>query len=1120
MKTKTHSFFTTVTGEAVSEFKQAVRGPLIPLIFILLTLYMILVMMSADYMRQMGVVGISRNSAHLSYLMASGQSLWVLFTWAWLFSQALMRDRQASLSEMMLVSPVSLKALFVGRYLGALGVGLLLASAIFTGLASAPLLALLGILPADSVGRTPWASYAWAWLIFILPNAAGAGALYLSASLWTRDTRGAFIAAAAMSFIWMVAMIILKSGDVNPWLASVLDPSAYAEAERQADTWTPAEKTSGFMALTPQFLLNRFLWSIVPLILLACTLAKINREHLVLERKTTEAQSKYRPATQSTIALTQLAKVHRPVHWFAIMLSETRWHIARLMGGFGFRLAMVMLLLTGSLGSWVNFVQQVEGPLVAYPQALLPFLSEFFYIILVFILVGFLGLMLRRDNQDGFAEWVDAVRAPLAVTVIAKVLTGLTLIVVLCALPMLSSIIVTALNAPHAVSFSFPFGYIFSVVFPSLLELSAAIFCIHALVRSPGLAYTLSIFVAFIAIINHEVMLVEYPPGNFAIPPHADISELSGWSPWLAPLLAMAGFKAAIALLLMCIGWASWPRGTALTLVDRMRFFAHRLVGAAGVVSLFAVIIATALIINLNRHFIIDGEYQSTSQAVADNINWEKAWWDKAAPFSLSGGDILIHLNPHDRTGSVRWTIRDLHTPTGSLHGTLPHGVSIANWAINDVPKQLDSSSGDHLFLATPSCQTFPCKLVMTFSVNLHDWPIDDPTWLHSSGMWLTADKLLPTLGHDRHRIEAGPNDRKQLGLPEHLPALPQYEALAPLTAAAPAGDWQWTLVMDKTASTSWLLHRQRELSGPLRFATAWMPNAPSHSKHAELVAWHSEQRTDIAGRLLDDIALMQACVSERLGNTIEVSHIIQTPRHLGQIAMHDSVLWLPENAIWDIDSHGFGRQLAQFNLAHAMAKNTIINQLDMRQEPAALYLANGLAGWTALNCIRKTLGTAPALALKAHLANDVLEAFSAQYNSINRIDGSLDNWVRDYATLALDSWSAGGTKIDEGTLLHAVGSAQQTRTVVDAISHVVGSKSSEMLLGAPRSYDISPNTVQKGALQSKHWLWQDGGWQTTEVDSQPVSIQFDTPQVQQRYWLHDYPAFERTALNNVTLDK
>ena len=74
-----------IAAEASHELRAGCRGPLIPIVFPGLMAYLVLVLLNADYMRDMGATDVPRNSPHLVYLMVSGQAVWLLFVWAWVF---------------------------------------------------------------------------------------------------------------------------------------------------------------------------------------------------------------------------------------------------------------------------------------------------------------------------------------------------------------------------------------------------------------------------------------------------------------------------------------------------------------------------------------------------------------------------------------------------------------------------------------------------------------------------------------------------------------------------------------------------------------------------------------------------------------------------------------------------------------------------------------------------------------------------------------------------------------------------------------------------------------------------------------------------------------------------
>ncbi|MEM1436911.1 MAG: ABC transporter permease, partial [Pseudomonadota bacterium] len=860
----TRSPLSYFVGEALYEMRMAMRSLVVPLVFVGLAAYMVLIFLNADYMRTMGALDIYRNSAHLSYLMASGQSLWLYFAWAWLFAQIVLRDRNAQLHEVVLAAPVPLHLTLLARFTGALVIAVAMGAAIFVGFLLAPVLVTLGALPAEAVGPQPWAAFGWSMLVFTLPNALATGAVFLCAAIWTRSTAGPFSAAAGFALVWMVAMIVLRGGDVDVSAASVLDPSGYSEAERQSFAWTPTEKKTAIIALSDLLIYNRLLWTVLPCALLAFVLMRLRREQLAIggQNKALDVAPQDQVETgRAAPAATLLPPITEP-RWPVALWQEYRWQLRASMSGFGLRLALLMLLLSGTLGAWVNFVGHVDGPLVPTPQGLMPFLSEFFYLVLIFVVVGFVGVLMRRDDVLGYDEWVDVMPAPLAVPLLAKALAALTLVALLCMVPALSAMLVTAFGAPQSLDVGYPFTYMFLTFFPGLAEIGAAAFLAHALFRNAGPAYVVSVLVGFVAIVNHELSLVEYPPAQFGLPSEATPSELVGWGPWLPLVFTMAAWKWAIIVLVIGLTWLLWRRGAALTLGDRVRALGSRLAGPAGLVSAAAVGAMVLIGGLLNRQLTEQGEFESTASSLAGDAQWEQAWWSRGAPFTVAGGSIAIQLQPDARSGSVTWELEGLQAE--ALHGTLPHGIELQQ-VERDGRAQTVEVDGDHFALALPGCDE-GCDLTLQLSIGAQGWPVETAPWLHRSGVWLRAETVLPLLGHDPHRLVRSLADRTRNGLSEDLPPMLQAAALAPLQGVAPLGAWRWQIeapdgeAVGATGSTD----------GMLDFAYAWLPPAAAPGTTAAAVdglsALTASTRGTQLGGIRTELNALGDCVGDELG--------------------------------------------------------------------------------------------------------------------------------------------------------------------------------------------------------------------------------------------------------------
>ena len=1152
--------------EAWHEFRAGCRGPLVAIVFLGLIAYLLLVLLNADYVREMGATDVPRNSPHLVYLMTSGQAVWLIFVWAWLFAQPVVRDRTARLHEVVLAAPVSLPALFAGRYIGALVLGCLLVTATGVGFLLVPPLGAAGLFAPDSVGPQPLFAIGHSLLIFTLPSAAGLGALFLCAAVRTRGVAGPFALAAVLMLVWMVSMVVVRGGDANPVLATVLDPSGFAEAEEQTNLWTPREKAAGVLRMTPPLIANRLVWTLPGLLLLGIVLRRAGREGLVLERASggrAGRESRFAAeAPSADVGAPPPGPPGRP-SWVRVAASEAAWHFALSFRGWGTPLALGLLAAMGVGGSFVHVVLHAEGPLVPRPDLIEPLAVEFFYLVVVSMVAAFVGVMARRDESAGYAEIVDAAPAPLGARVAGRALAAAAVTVVFALTPTLAVWIVTAIAAPDAFSLLDPFFYFGLLLAPALLELCALVLAAHALIRHAGAAHAAGIICAFFVVVNHEMGVVTWPPAEVGVPAHVTLSEFAGWAPWLPHVLAADIYKLTLAAVILALAWLAWPRGTALTLSRRWRAVPGRVIGGAGVLAAAGVVLAVVTYGVLDEQFTALGGYRSAEAETADDAAWEARWWDSAAPFTAAGGEVLAEIDPAARTATARWRLEGVRSASGALHGSLPHGSEPPRAAVDGraVPVTV---AFDHFELPLGVCAAAPaeegrapavgaegCSVDLEVAVRGEGWSTEgESPWLHPSGVWLRAADLLPTLGHDPDRLLRAPSERDAHGLAAE-PAGASAGALAPALGVAPAGDWRWTVTFagaegdadgpDEVSSGGARTSRPRsrstaasgETDGPLDFAAAWWPGAPVETRRGDVTALHGPHRARDAGGVLDDVTAMRACVAAALGAAPPVRTVLQAPREQGATALHGDLLWLPEHEGWDIAGEGFGRWRRRALIAAALAARRLTDEADLRREPGADWLRTGVSGWVGMECVRQEDGADAWLALQERESDRVVEAFGALDAPATAVSAAGDvPWVRYYAPLAAAGWLAAAGPAEAAETVGAVTAAVRAGApLADALAGAVGPDTAAALLGPPGSSDVLVASGARGVdVEGRRWRWRDGGWEPVAAPTD-VTQRFDDGSGARRrigpvpttvspvapFTLIDaWPSFERTPVDNV----
>jgi ABC-type transport system involved in multi-copper enzyme maturation permease subunit len=1108
------------------EIRAGLRGPLFTITAIGLTFYMLMVLTNGNGMRGFGIM---RNSATIMYQFSTGMSMFLFFAWAWVFGQVVVRDRNVHLDENVLSSPVRLPRLLFARYLGATVVAFLLGAVIPLSFFLSPVLVWLKLVPQEAVGAAPVLPVLLSLLLFVLPTALGIGALFVSSALRTRSTAGPLVVAALLMLIWMIGLIVFRDGDISDNIAAVVNPTVGSEVARQIADLAPNEKVDYLIKVTPPYLMNRLVWVLLPVGLLLILLRRLKREHLLLDnnKKTgRENAVKESASVVKTPAQDSVIVSDKP-SWLRALLSEALWHLRLSLQNRGLLLALGILVLMSVSTSIMFILQNGQGPMIPRVEYLLSFSGTFFYLLIMFAVAGFVGTMMRRDKHTGFEEMLDTAPAPLGTRVMARILAAFLLTMVLALFPALNTWIVMAIGGV-TVSWCDPLVFRFLVMMPAMLEICALSVLSHTLIRNAGAAYGVSMLFGFIAIMNMEVGLVTYPPAQVGIAMGMSLSSLSGWQPWIGNLIATDLLKLGVVTLLASLAWLSWQRGGDTGFAKRRHMACSRIrnVAPLGIVGLLLITIPAVV---LYQKLVVHGEYQSLDAELAEDAAWEQQWWEKGCAYSLQGGEVRIQVNPSERTVTAQWTLNDVRTVNGLLHGSLPHGVSITS-AVVEGKDVVPDTAYDHFTLPLDSCPAQGCDAKLTLTAALQDWSVDKvQSWLLPSGVWLRAADVLPALGLDPDRRLRIPAERAQFGLPKLTENLPRH-AMQAAEAVAPAGSWRWSVeIEDGGVSTQ----NSGSLTGPLDFAMVWLPKTPEQTTQNGVQAWHGHEYGQAAKDILMDLQLMAQCVGDLLGKVPDVRYVIQAPRELGEIVQYGKLLWLPENLGWDVDSKGPGRKRRRAAIASALSRHILLQAADLRAEPGAEWLLSGVSGWVGMECLRRSDGQQAWIAEQNCQSKELSKALNKGLEApVRRVaDAGKAEWIKPYTALSTLNWAAGQGSEQTCALIKALlKRLQNDEPLPEALTGLAGQQTAEHLLGMPVVADIALRVDDKQQVQIKaqRWQWHDKGWQLIEPpreilqlvkqETQLLDLQksAEISNAQDFVVLDSRPSVERTPKDNV----
>ncbi len=1053
--------------EIAGELRAGLRSGIVSLVFLGLTLYLLMSLTNAEYMEKMGATDIPRNAPSLIYLMATGCMFFLFFAWAWVFAQPVLRDRHANLHEVILSAPISLPALLLGRFLGAALLASLLGASVMVGFLCTPALSWLGLVPPDAIAPPAWHALAFSWLWLVLPIAFGVGALYFMVTLKTRSVAAAFALSALLMLLWMVAVVVLEGGHINPVLSATLDPSLFTFAHAQVEDWTPAQKSQALLPINREFLLNRGLWCVLPMSGLVWMVTRVRRESLIRE-SARKPSRKTAPSLPETVLPHTLPGPVTAFRWWRTVTAETGWRLRRTVRTRAFLVGTVLLVAVGVMAAFVHVIWHAEGPFLPHPDRLLPLLMTTLYLVIAFVVAASAGLMSRQDDVEGFRDMLDAAPAPLFVRLFALALALLAVTLILALLPGVSVLIVTALVMPDSLAPVTVLLYQILVMAPALLELAMLALLIHALIRRPGLAYAASMFVTFVLVLNNELALVTYPPYKLGIPVQISLSSLTGWAPWRNYLLTLDGYKLGVALLCVAVAGLVLPRGH----LRRLREMVARLPGPFGGGALIAVagIIGSGAL--LHQKLISAGSYRTAESERLEQVDWERDTVANAGAFSVKGGELTLNLNTDQREATGQWLLKTVRTDTGVLHAELPPGFVLLSSRVDGQAVQADQAN-DHLTLPLDHCTADGCDVELTWRLSFASWPADaSPPALADNGVWLRAYQAAPRLGIDPDRALRGANARTRYGLPADY-AVPPGEAAASVKGIAPAGLWRWRLSRDLAKGG---YSEQGATSGALDFSL-YLPHRAHEQALEGLTVISDPGRTAAARSIADDVRRMRACVSRRLGRDIQVNSVQQWPRGQQVTGFSRGVLRLAEDPDWDVADQGVGRWRRQAHIATALARGHLVEAAELRRGPGAAWLSEGVAGAIGLLCVGDANGVDALQAAVERQAQDTTQRLANSDIPITSLRAApSEGWVSLYAPLANLGWVARQSASDLTALLADI---RQQRDVEHVLSTRLGSHATQRLLGPPLAF----------GAEGERWHWRDGGWQPLTTPARYQSL-------------------------------
>jgi ABC-2 type transport system permease protein len=573
---------------------------------------------------QFGPENVAVNSPYLVMEAFGLTSLVALIAASVFAANAVLRDDDHQMSEIVHTTPVGRSRYLFGRFGGAFLATL--TTVAFSGLGMA-VGALMPWIAPERLAALDARPYLAAFGAITVPNVLFVTALLFAVAVLTRNAIATYAAAVVLYVLYFVSAALTdsplmagsKPGGGGGALPSLLDPFALTSFFDLTRYWTAAEKNARFIPLEGTLLLNRAIWIAAALAVLAIVYRRFDfrvrrARGSAVDRRAGSLGEPPRAGRPGT----GLPSV-RPAgtSWLAAYRSCARIELRAL------RTKSTLLLLLLWLG-WA--VAEIHGGVLtgeyhstSYPAtSLLLAALRTPATIFGLILILFYGAELFwREQRTRVAPIVDSTPVSGGAMIAAK---GTALAALLGALLLggvLAGVAVQVLKGYSDFQPLLYLSFFYFVGVPLLLYAAAALF-VHAL--SPGKYAGMIFFVLFVIVSRRSAAIgLEHDLWRFASAPFA-YTELNGFGHYAAPFHGFMLHWAVLALLLATMA-AALRRRLAAPARERLRLLArpNRTARALG-----ATFLVTGGWIFYNTN--IAHTYESSGEALDWKADYEKTY--------------------------------------------------------------------------------------------------------------------------------------------------------------------------------------------------------------------------------------------------------------------------------------------------------------------------------------------------------------------------------------------------------------------------------------------------------------------------------------------------------------
>ena len=854
---------------------------------------------------------------------------------------AIVRDRNARITELIFSTPITKMHYLLSRWLGLVAISSLVFTSAIIGI-------LVSLLFSDTgeigFAHTLW-SLLWPLIILILPGIALLSSILFAVGLFSNQNIAVYIVAVIIFLLYQLLAVYsgspLMANPIAPdetlkQILSGIDPYGATSFFEQVKYWSPTQRNSQFFELKGMLLYNRVGVLLLSVVILALCYRKFDFK---LAKHKTASKSKAGIIEKSTVAEIQYR--YQPVQpntgikasWLAFTEQCKLEYLSTLKTRVFFAVLVfwTVVLVTEIIAGLSSLENLGTTPIASTAEALWRFQYDVLPRFITLFLVYFVAEMAWRDEENNVASFIYS-------SPVANISLFFAKLIALLLIPVTFITIAIGISSGLQVIYGGQVEwslYLSLYYYSGLPMVCIAALCLFIHSVSPnkfvGMSISFSLVILAITSLGGQLGL-EHGLFKFSTSPLMQYSDLIGFNSTSDAFNGYIKYWLSLSAVMVLLGYGFYRRGVGVPLRLRIQYIGKQGVGKQGVGKQWGYQGLALMVVSVlaSGYFGSAVFYQTNEvahyQSSQERVNWRAEYERKYDQYehmlSPKVVNIKTHmaLYPEQHRYQMKADFTLVNSHFESLNQILVStdaDVHYQNVAISGATlSHYDADFGQYLFkLNAPMLpgdrlqMTFTASQVQNGYLGLQRDNLITPGF-----SYVQALRYMPFFGFNHHYQLKSPSLRRDQGLPELAPALSLEQAVDEVKGDFSA-DYDW-LEFETVLSTSadevaiapgklikkWKNNDRNyyhyKTAGPIRNVISYISGrykmASRFVDGIELQVYYHAEHQDNVEHTLDAMSASINYANKHFGRYLgEQLRLMEVPRNLGLsgYAMPETIL-------------------------------------------------------------------------------------------------------------------------------------------------------------------------------------------------------------------------------------